>query len=88
MAALCAILFFASSCRSTIVTSEDATLQEEIVASLHGDHLDSITVVVNQGRATLAGFAPSAAAREAAQRDAEQVDGVKTVVNNVRVEAP
>ena len=86
--ALCAIVFAFClfSCRSTLVTSDDATLQERIVDNLHGDHLDSITVVVSHGRATLEGTAPSAAAREAARRDAEQIEGVKAVVNNVQVQ--
>lgn len=82
------LLLCAPSCRSTVLTSEDATLQEKIVDNLHGDHLDTITVVVSEARATLSGIVSSAAEREIAQRDAEQVEGVKAVANNVRIESP
>ena len=78
----------APSCRSTVVTSEDATLEEKIVDSLHRDHLDTITVVVSDARATLSGIVSSVAERETAQRDAEQVDGVKAVANKLRIQSP
>jgi len=79
---------FVGSCRSAVVTSEDATLQERIADSLHQDHLDTIAVVVRDGRATLTGDVATSVEQEAAQRDAEQVEGVQAVVNHVRVKSP
>jgi osmotically-inducible protein OsmY len=79
------LLLGAPSCRSTGVTSQDATLQEEIADSLHRDHLDTIMVTVREARVTLSGVVSSEADRMLARRDAEQVEGVKAVVNNVRV---
>jgi osmotically-inducible protein OsmY len=83
-----ALLVGSITCRSTIATSEDATLQEEIADSLRRDHLDAIAVRVRGAKATLSGVASSAAERETAQRDAEQVDGIKAVTNNIRVGSP
>lgn len=80
------LLLSSASCRSTVLTSEDATLQERIIDNLHRDHLETITVVVRNAGATLSGVVSSAAEREAAQRDAEQVEGVRAVANRVRVQ--
>src|SRR5215471_12252746 len=44
-----------------------------------------ITINANKGVVTLSGTVSSDAARTAAANDASQVDGVKTVVNNLEV---
>src|SRR5215470_9472275 len=46
-----------------------------------------ITINSNKGVVTLSGSVSSDAARTAAANDAAQVDGVKTVVNNLEVAA-
>jgi osmotically-inducible protein OsmY len=82
------LLVGSMACRSTNATSDEATLQEEIADSLHRDHLDAIVVRVRGAKATLSGVVSSAAERETAQRDAEQVEGIKAVTNNIRVGSP
>ncbi|HKW75739.1 MAG TPA: BON domain-containing protein, partial [Terriglobales bacterium] len=47
-----------------------------------------LTINANNGVVTLSGNVSSDAARNAAASDAAQVDGVKTVVNNLQVNAP
>lgn len=47
-----------------------------------------LTINANNGVVTLTGNVSSDAARNAAANDAAQVDGVKTVVNNLQVTAP
>jgi|GEM_PF-5524600 len=85
---IAASLLFAvtTACSSTLATSVDATLKERILASLHAEHLDRVTVTVKDAAVTLEGVVGSEGERAEAQVDAERVDGVKVVRNNLRID--
>lgn len=78
------LLSLIASCGTT-ASSADATLQGSIVAVLHGDHLDDVHVEVHNSRAVLAGTVGSQEERDQAQSDAERVDGVVAVRNNLKI---
>ena len=79
-------LLSASSC-ATSKSADDATLQDLIATNLHADHLEHVTVVVSKRRATLTGSVASREELEAARKDAEVVDGVTSVRNEVEIVA-
>lgn len=78
------LLVLGLSCASSS-SSADATLQGSIVAALHGDHLDDVRVTVHNRRVMLDGTVGSQEERDQAQSDAERVDGVMAVHNNLRI---
>ena len=66
----------------------DAQIIGEVVQKINGDSQvanKQISVASNNGVVTLTGSASSDAERAAVANDAAQVDGVKTVVNNLLV---
>jgi BON domain len=69
----------------------DAQLASDVQNKLNADSNvpdKQLTINANSGVVTLSGNVSSDAARNAAASDAAQVDGVKTVVNNLQVGAP
>lgn len=69
----------------------DADLTRQVQAQLQADSAlsgNTITATAVNGMVTLSGAVPDAAARELAGNDAGQVNGVRTVVNNLTVAAP
>ncbi|MEO8035661.1 MAG: BON domain-containing protein [Acidobacteriota bacterium] len=78
------LLSLLASCGTT-ASSADATLQGSIVAVLHGDHLDDVRVMVHNRRVVLDGTVGSQEERDQAQSDAERVDGVLAVRNNLKI---
>jgi hypothetical protein len=69
----------------------DAEISRQVQAQLQADSAlppNAITANAANGIVTLSGSVPDAAARELAGNDAAQVNGVRTVVNNLTVAAP
>ena len=69
----------------------DAEISRQVQAQLQADSAlpaNAITTNAANGIVTLSGTVPDAAARELAGNDAAQVNGVRTVVNNLTVAAP
>lgn len=69
----------------------DAQIASDVQNKLNADSNvpdKQLTINANSGVVTLSGNVSSDAARNAAASDAAQVDGVKTVVNNLQVGAP
>jgi outer membrane biosynthesis protein TonB len=81
-----------TGCRSTPpAVPDDSTLNSQVMARLTADGNlggQSIQASVNGGIATLNGTVTSDTARTVASQDAAQVAGIKTVVNNLVVQAP
>lgn len=75
-----------AACAATrSVSFDDARIAEEINRAFHGDNIDGVTVSVSNGRATLTGIVDSEEQSDRARRDAERVDGVVAVSNQIRV---
>ena len=73
------------------VPPSDAEISRQVRAQLQADSAlpaNAITANAANGIVTLSGSVPDAAARELAGNDAAQVNGVRTVVNNLTVAAP
>lgn len=67
----------------------DSQLTQQVQSKISADSAlqgQAITVAVDQGAVTLSGTANDQGSRELASRDAAQVTGVRTVVNNVAVQ--
>lgn len=86
-----ALVLVVSGCKSTPPPPDDATLGTALQSRISGDSAlssESIQTSVKDGIATLNGTVSSEAARSLAASDAAQVPGIKTVVNNLTVQAP
>ncbi len=86
-----ALVLAVSGCKSTPPPPDDATLSTALQSRISGDSAlssESIQTSVKDGIATLNGTVSSEAARSLAASDAAQVQGIKTVVNNLTVQAP
>jgi hypothetical protein len=82
-----------AGCKSTAPTApvDDVSLSAALQSRIAGDSAlstESIQSSVQSGVATLTGNVSSDAARSLAAADAAQVSGIKTVVNNLIVQAP
>lgn len=69
----------------------DAQIASDVQNKINSDNTvpdKQLTINANSGVVTLSGNVSSDAARNSAASDAAQVDGVKTVVNNLQVGAP
>lgn len=87
-----AIVLAFSGCKSATPppATDDATLSSALKSRISGDSAlssESIQTSVQNGVATLNGTVSSEAARSLAASDAAQVAGIKTVVNNLTVQA-
>jgi outer membrane biosynthesis protein TonB len=88
-----ALAFGASGCKSSAPTAptDDASLTAAVQSRIFGDDAlksEPINSSVQDRVATLNGNVSSEAARSLAAADAAQVTGIKTVVNNLSVQAP
>lgn len=83
-----------AGCKSTTPAApatDDASLQAAVQSRLSGDSAlstESIQASVEKGVVTLNGNVSSEAARSLAAADVAQVNGIKTVVNNLSVQPP
>lgn len=89
---LASLMFIAAGCNhSGSVTRPDAQIATDVQNKINSDSGvpdKQLTINANNGVVTLSGNVSSDTARNAAANDAAQVDGVKTVVNNLQVGAP
>ena len=88
-----ALAFDASGCKTSApkAPTDDASLTAAVQSRIFGDDAlksEPINSSVESGVATLNGNVSSEAARSLAAADAAQVPGIKTVVNNLSVQAP
>lgn len=84
---LVSLALFAVGC-SRIGTRPDAQVASDVQNKINGDSNipdKQLNINANNGVVTLTGAVASDAARNAAANDAAQVEGVKTVVNNLEV---
>ncbi|MGZ4875491.1 MAG: BON domain-containing protein [Candidatus Angelobacter sp.] len=84
---LIAIALLAASC-SRIGNRTDAQVASDVQNKINGDSSipdKQFNINANNGTVTLTGTVASDAARNAAANDAAQIEGVKTVVNNLEV---
>jgi hypothetical protein len=84
---LVSLALFAVGC-SRIGTRPDAQVASDVQNKINGDSNipdKQLNINANNGVVTLTGTVASDAARNAAANDAAQVEGVKTVVNNLEV---
>lgn len=84
---LVAIALLAASC-SRIGNRTDAQVASDVQNKINGDSSipdKQLNINANNGTVTLTGTVASDAARNAAANDAAQIEGVKTVVNNLEV---
>ena len=84
---LVSLALFAVGC-SRIGTRPDAQVASDVQNKINGDSNipdKQLNINANNGVVTLTGNVASDAARNAAANDAAQVEGVKTVVNNLEV---
>lgn len=82
---------FATGCKQAAPAVDDNTLASSIQSKIGSDAAlsgEGIQVGVSGGVATLNGNVSSNAAKTLASNDAASVNGVKTVVNNLNVQAP
>jgi hypothetical protein len=89
-AALALVLGFAG-CKTSPAPTDDASLTAALQTRISGDSAlttEAIQPSVQKQVATLNGTVSSDAARSLAAADAAQVPGIKTVVNNLTVQAP
>jgi hypothetical protein len=90
----CATLALAlntTGCKSALPPADDATLSTAVQNRLSADSAlssESVQSAVQGGIATLTGSVSSEAARSLAAADAAQVNGIRTVVNNLSVRQP
>src|SRR5882757_6902784 len=90
-AAALTLTFTVAGCKSSAPTTDDAALTAALKSRIAGDAAISnepIQPSVEKQIATLNGTVSNEAARSLAAADAAQVTGVKTVVNNLTVQAP
>jgi osmotically-inducible protein OsmY len=70
----------------------DAEIKDDVTLELQWDlqitDSDAIGVAVQEGAVTLTGHVPSYAEKQAAERAAERVYGVRAVVNDIKVQLP
>jgi BON domain len=93
LATTMALIVGLAGCKSTAPAApiDDASLTTALQSRIASDgalHTESIQSSVQAGIATLTGNVSSEAARSLAAADASQVLGIKTVVNNLVVQAP
>jgi hypothetical protein len=94
VAALLSIGIGLAGCKSNTPSAaavDDGSLMKEVQSRLSSDSVlssESIQPGVQNGVVTLNGKVSSEAARSLAAADVAQVQGIKTVVNNLTVEAP
>ena len=84
---LIAIALLAASC-SRVGSRTDAQVASDVQNKINGDGSipdKQLNINANNGVVTLTGTVASDAARNAAANDAAQIEGVKTVVNNLEV---
>src|ERR1051325_5492178 len=84
---LVSLALFAVGC-SRMGSRPDAQVASDVQGKISADGTvpdKQLTINANNGVVTLSGNVSSDAARNAAANDAAQVDGVKTVVNNLQV---
>jgi hypothetical protein len=84
---LIAMALLAASC-SRIGSRTDAQVASDVQNKINGDSSipdKQLNINANNGTVTLTGTVASDAARNAAANDAAQIEGVKTVVNNLEV---
>src|SRR5437016_39224 len=84
--ALCLILSVGCNKSENAPARADAQVATDVQAKINSDSnvpTKAITVNANNGVVTLSGAVGSEMERQAASNDAAQVDGVKTVVNNL-----
>ena len=84
---LIALALLAASC-SRIGSRSDAQVASDVQNKINGDSSipdKQLNINANNGVVTLTGTVASDAARNAAANDAAQIEGVKTVVNNLEV---
>jgi hypothetical protein len=84
---LVAIALLAASC-SRVSSRPDAQVASDVQNKINGDGSvpdKQLNINANNGTVTLTGTVASDAARNAAANDAAQIEGVKTVVNNLEV---
>jgi BON domain len=87
LVALIAVVMLAAGC-SRVGSRSDAQVASDVQNKINGDASvpdKQVTINANNGTVTLTGTVASEAAREAAGNDAAQIDGVKTVVNDLQV---
>src|SRR5690348_15857716 len=84
---LASLVLIAAGCKGTPGRS-DSQIASDVQNKINTDNNlpdKQVTINANNGVVTLSGDVSSDAARNAAANDAAQVDGVKTVVNNLQV---
>ena len=84
---LIAVALLAASC-SRVGTHTDAQVASDVQNKINGDSNipdKQLNINANNGVVTLTGTVATDAARNAAANDAAQIEGVKTVVNNLEV---
>jgi hypothetical protein len=87
---LIAIALLAASC-SRVSSRPDAQVASDVQNKINGDGSipdKQLNINANNGVVTLTGTVANDAARNAAANDAAQIEGVKTVVNNLQVAPP
>ena len=85
---LASLVLIAAGCKGTPGGRTDAQIASDVQNKINTDSNlpdKQLTINANNGVVTLTGNVSSDAARNAAANDAAQVDGVKTVVNNLQV---
>ena len=90
-AAICvwvALPILMSCAESRSASFDDARIAEDVKGALSADHMDAVSVDVRNGRVTLVGILATQEEKLQAQRDAERVDGVVSVKNEVEVRKP
>jgi hypothetical protein len=91
LAAAFAVALSFAGCKKAPPPPDDAALSSAVQSRLTGDSAlqsEPIQASVQNGVATLNGTVSSEAARSLAASDAAQVEGLKTVVNNLTVQQP
>jgi hypothetical protein len=87
---LIAMALLAASC-SRVSSRPDAQVASDVQNKINGDGSipdKQLNINANNGVVTLTGTVANDAARNAAANDAAQIEGVKTVVNNLQVAPP
>jgi hypothetical protein len=85
------LVLSAAGCKSSAPPTDDASLTTALQSRIAGDgaiSAEPIQSAVKDRVATLNGTVSNEAARSLAAADAAQVPGIKTVVNNLTVQAP
>ena len=85
---LALLVLLAAGCNRVGAGRSDAQIASDVQNKINTDNNvpdKQVTINANSGVVTLTGDVSSEAARTAAANDAAQIDGVKTVVNNLQV---